>query len=95
VTRIGAAFAASMCFGHAAIAWRGPEPEACEALGGIYDIALPEAVKRAPVEVFLHGFGSSGGGAIRNQSPVNGFLDRGYAVIAPTAGRTARRPDVS
>ena len=52
---------------------------------GDYHIALPAETNGAPVVVFLHGFGSSGGNVMKNKTLVQGFIDRGYAVIAPNA----------
>lgn len=49
-----------------------------------YYIALPEDQDGPhPAVVFIHGWGSSGSGALRNTSLVSGFTNRGYAVIAP------------
>lgn len=50
-----------------------------------YYIAMPESPQDAPLPavVYLHGWGGSGSGAMRNAKMVNAFLDRGYAVIAP------------
>jgi polyhydroxybutyrate depolymerase len=49
-----------------------------------YYAALPDlGAKNAPAVVFIHGFGGSGEGALRNAGMVNTFLERGYALIAP------------
>jgi polyhydroxybutyrate depolymerase len=49
-----------------------------------YYIAAPEAqTEPMPAIVYLHGWGGSGAGALRNSGMVDAFLDRGYAVIAP------------
>jgi len=60
-----------------------------------YYIALPSVSDRpAPAVVFVHGFGGSGKGALRNRDMVNAFTARGYAVIAadgvPRAGGNGR-----
>ncbi len=59
----------------------------CEVASGNYDIALPDNVTAGPIPVvmFLHGAGGSGAGTMRNTGMVNRILERGYAVIAPTA----------
>ncbi|MCV6585029.1 MAG: polyhydroxybutyrate depolymerase [Marinibacterium sp.] len=63
----------------------GPAPEPCDTASGRYHIALPDTAAGAPVVLFLHGYGSNGGNVIRNTGLVQGFVDRGYAVIAPDA----------
>jgi polyhydroxybutyrate depolymerase len=63
----------------------GPDTAACQIEGGEYHIALPDQPTGAPVVVFLHGAGSHGGNVMRNKSLVNSMVDRGYAVLAPTA----------
>ncbi|PCJ05335.1 MAG: polyhydroxybutyrate depolymerase [Rhodobacteraceae bacterium] len=61
---------------------------ACEISGGTYHIALPEAAQRpVPVVMFLHGYGGSGAGTLKNTRMINAFKARGYAVIAPNATR--------
>lgn len=63
---------------------------ACQISTGEYHITLPENANRpVPVVMFLHGYGGSGLGALRNTAMVNGLQERGYAVIAPNA--TERR----
>lgn len=49
-----------------------------------YYIAAP-AVQNEPMPaiVYIHGWGGSGAGALKNSGMVKAFLDRGYAVIAP------------
>ncbi|KMW59925.1 putative esterase lipoprotein LPQC [Candidatus Rhodobacter oscarellae] len=46
-----------------------------------YYYAAPEAPVGAVV--YIHGWGSSGAGALRNSGMLNAFMDRGYAVVAP------------
>ena len=50
-----------------------------------YFAAIPERSGDDPMPaiVYIHGWGGSGAGALRNSGMVNSFLDRGYAVIAP------------
>lgn len=65
----------------------GPSSDACEILSGSYHIELPEQAGSSPVPavLFLHGYGSSGAGSLKNRRMVRGLTDRGYAVIAPDA----------
>lgn len=66
----------------------GDAPEACLLPDGAYHAALPAAGGQgAPVVLWLHGAGSNGGNAIRNTALINALTARGYAVLAPTAGR--------
>ncbi|MEM7546359.1 MAG: alpha/beta fold hydrolase [Pseudomonadota bacterium] len=55
----------------------------CQAPGGTYHIVLPDGDGPHPVVVFLHGFGGTGNGVVRNRGLLQPILDRGYAVIAP------------
>ena len=60
-----------------------------------YFVALPETADAPlPAVIYMHGWGGSGVGALRNRAMVEGFLDRGYAVIAPDGvprqGRSGR-----
>ncbi|MEM7717569.1 MAG: alpha/beta fold hydrolase [Pseudomonadota bacterium] len=49
-----------------------------------YFIAMPDdAAAPVPAVVYIHGWGGSGNGALRNDAMVSSYLDRGYAVIAP------------
>lgn len=87
----GATFAAQVA---AADACGGPDLP-CEAGGGVYHFAAPPEAEApeveaseaagAPAVMFLHGFGGTGSGVIRNRGLVDGFVARGYAVIAPQA----------
>ncbi|MEM9757412.1 MAG: alpha/beta fold hydrolase [Pseudomonadota bacterium] len=79
----------------AAHAGCGEAEAACEIDGGTYHIELPETpAEGAPALVFLHGWGSSGEGALRVRGMVETALSRGYAVIAPDGvprtGRSGR-----
>ncbi len=55
----------------------------CPVDGGDYLIALPDGVNGpVPAVIFIHGYGSSAAGVLRNSGLTSAFLDRGYAVIA-------------
>lgn len=56
----------------------------CAVAGGVYHIIAPEGPGPHPAAVFLHGWGGSGAGQIKNRGLVGSLLARGYAVIAPT-----------
>lgn len=57
---------------------------ACILPGGSYHLVLPQGRSTGtPAIVFLHGFGGSGDGMLRNTAMVDALLARGYAVIAP------------
>jgi len=75
--------------GHSAWASCGDTENACETESGEYHIELPE-VDNPPLVVFLHGYGGSGAGTMRNRGMVDPLLERGYAVMAPEA---LERPD--
>lgn len=58
---------------------------ACAVADGTYVIALPpDATGPMPAVLFIHGYGGSGAGALRNRGMVDAILARGYAVIAPS-----------
>lgn len=60
------------------------DPEPCVLPGGSYSIELPPAAASpGRAVVFVHGYGSSGAGTMRNRGMVERLLARGYAVIAP------------
>lgn len=68
---------------------------ACAVGDRAYYAAMPDTGgEDAPAVVYVHGFGGSGEGALRNTGMVDDFLERGYAVIAPDgtprAGRNGR-----
>lgn len=67
--------------------------EACEIASGAYHLVLPDNPDNAPVALFLHGAGSNGANVMRNTRLVDAFLDRGFAVLAPSA--LPRRPGAS
>ncbi|WP_424984385.1 alpha/beta hydrolase family esterase [Microbulbifer sp. S227A] len=67
----------------------GPDQEACLLEDGEYHVVLPDNMTTAtPMVMFLHGWGSSGAGTLKNSGLVNGLLDRGYALVAPTGSRS-------
>ena len=65
----------------------GAADKPCEVAGGTYHLALPEEPMGAPVAVFLHGYGGTGKGAVRNARSAARYTNRGYALIAPTGQR--------
>lgn len=75
----------------------GEDPLPCALPDGGYHVALPDGASPFPAVVFLHGFGGSGEGALRNTAMVEALLARGYAVIAPDGqprpGQTGRSWD--
>jgi polyhydroxybutyrate depolymerase len=76
-------------FAGSAWAGCGDQPDACETSGGIYHIEMPapEQGFEGHAVMFLHGYGGSGAGALKNRGMVEALKGRGYAVIAPTAER--------
>ncbi|MCA0927552.1 alpha/beta hydrolase family esterase [Ruegeria profundi] len=54
----------------------------CETASGGYHIELPNA-ENPPLLVFLHGYGGSAKGVLKNRNMVEPLLARGYAVMAP------------
>ncbi|MEX0306612.1 MAG: PHB depolymerase family esterase [Ruegeria sp.] len=68
--------------GQTALAVCGDEEGMCETEAGFYQIELPDA-ENPPLVVFLHGYGGTGTGTLKNRSMVEPLLDRGYAVMAP------------
>lgn len=57
---------------------------ACEVGDRAYYIAMPDGQEGpVPAVVYIHGWGGSGNGALRNSGMVSAYLERGYAVIAP------------
>lgn len=54
----------------------------CETVSGEYHIELPRT-ENPPLVVFLHGYGGSGSGTMKNRNMVDPLLERGYAVMAP------------
>jgi len=87
-------FALALSFGflgHAAQAVCADQEGKCETPAGAYHIELPKQ-ENAPLVVFLHGYGGSGEGTMKNRRMVDPLLSRGYAVMAPEgAMRNGRR----
>ena len=86
---VGAALALiAGLWGDAARAGCDGSAEPCQISTGSYHISLPDdAQKPVPVVMFLHGYGGSGAGTMKNRPMVEALLARGYAVIAPDATR--------
>ena len=85
---LGLSFGADM-----ALAGCNGDPQPCTLANGSYHIVLPnESGAPAPAVVFIHGYGSSGEGSLRNTGMVSTFLARGYAVIAPDGQPREGRP---
>lgn len=59
-----------------------PSAEPCETEHGNYRIEMPD-VENPPLVVFLHGYGGSAQGTMKNRNTVDPLLARGYAVMAP------------
>lgn len=60
-------------------------PAPCEVSTGSYHISLPDNPQRHPTPgvFFLHGYGGSGAGTMKNSRLIDALKARGYAVIAP------------
>jgi polyhydroxybutyrate depolymerase len=81
--RLAAALAALLGWAGAA-AGCGTADSACTVESGTYRIVLPDQAEGpVPAVVFLHGFGSSGAGILKNTALVSAVTERGYALIAP------------
>lgn len=87
--RLAAVLAALLGWAGAAEAC-GTAESACTVQGGSYHIVLPEqpelpeeAQGPVPALVFLHGYGGSGAGILKNRDLVQSVTARGYALIAP------------
>ncbi|QIE55434.1 polyhydroxybutyrate depolymerase [Pikeienuella piscinae] len=61
----------------------GTVAEPCEAGGGAYVVEIPAAPPPHQAIVFLHGYGGTGAGVLRNRTMIEAALARGYAVVAP------------
>lgn len=84
--------------------------EPCHAGGGDYHFAAPDNAAERRAVIFLHGYGGTGEGVIRNLEFVSAITARGYGVIAPQGlplrvgekggswnsfGRVERRDDIA
>lgn len=61
--------------------------QVCSIEQGNYNIELPERAdpnSKIPAMIYFHGAGGTGARVLKNRVMVETFLDRGYAVIAPT-----------
>ena len=59
----------------------------CKTPNGAYNIELPQGTKadsKIPAMIYFHGAGGSGQRSLKNRDMVETFLNRGYAVIAPS-----------
>jgi polyhydroxybutyrate depolymerase len=57
---------------------------ACEVELGTYHIQRPADVEgQVPAVLFIHGYGGTGMGVMRNSGMIDAILARGYAVISP------------
>ncbi|MEM1130064.1 MAG: polyhydroxybutyrate depolymerase [Pseudomonadota bacterium] len=56
--------------------------ETCAIEGGGYNVALPEDAAGAPMVLWLHGYGRSGGVVMGNEPLVAEVTARGYALVA-------------
>ncbi len=68
--------------GQSAMAACGETNGICQIASGEYRIELPNA-SNPPLVVFLHGYGGSANGTMKNRSMVEPLLARGFAVMAP------------
>ncbi|WP_420586978.1 alpha/beta hydrolase family esterase [Ruegeria sp.] len=57
----------------------------CKIADREYNVLIPKGTGPFPAVVFFHGSGGSGSQVIQNLNLVRPMLERGYAVIAPTA----------
>jgi polyhydroxybutyrate depolymerase len=81
--RIAACALALILAAGAALGACGPAPGPCDLPGGTYHLMTPDGPGPFPAVVFLHGYGGSGQGTLRNTGMVGTLLARGYAVVAP------------
>lgn len=68
----------------------GDSEEACHLERGNYEVVLPDDDStNRPAVIFLHGYGGSGNGVLKNRTMVQALVERGYVVIAPNGERRA------
>ncbi|GAA6158545.1 hypothetical protein NBRC116589_07190 [Ruegeria sp. HU-ET01832] len=84
---------AAVFAGQASYAACADQDGACQTDSGAYHIELPKA-DNPPLVVFLHGYGGSGTGTMKNRSMVKPLLARGYAVMAPEGLERPSRPGI-
>ncbi|PWE29347.1 hypothetical protein DDZ14_17315 [Maritimibacter sp. 55A14] len=63
----------------------GGEAQPCKIATGEYHIAVPEGWQGGSAIMHLHAYGSSGAKVLGNRDFMDRAMERGYAVIAPTA----------
>jgi polyhydroxybutyrate depolymerase len=63
----------------------------CTTETGAYRIALPDAVEDPPAVIWLHGWGGSANGVMKNTGMVKTMTGRGYALIAPDGRITSTK----
>ena len=84
----GLAFAVATVIGSSAEAACGDQAESCKINSGDYEVVLPDAgTETGAAVVFLHGYGGTGNGVLKNTGMVNALTDRGFVVIAPNGLR--------
>ena len=70
----------------------GADPEdLCQVATGQYRVALPEGEGPHKAMIWLHGWGGSANGVMRNTGMVRNLSARGYALIAPDGVITSAR----
>lgn len=67
------------------------EATLCQVETGAYRIALPEGVETPPVMLWLHGWGGSANGVMKNTGWIDRLAVRGYGMIAPDGKITSNR----
>jgi polyhydroxybutyrate depolymerase len=67
------------------------ETTLCQVETGAYRIALPDATDAPPAVVWLHGWGGSANGVMKNKGWIERLGARGYALIAPDGRITSER----
>lgn len=66
----------------------------CPVAGGFYRLALPEGAQGpVPALVYLHGWGGSSEGVMKNAAMREALAARGYALIAPEGLPSAQHPN--
>lgn len=85
------AFAVLMISAAPALACGTSEEALCEVETGAYRITLPGDAANPPAVVWLHGWGGSANGVMRNGSWIKRLSDRGYALIAPDGRVTSAK----
>lgn len=63
----------------------------CEVATGTYRIAMPPGSDRPAAMIWLHGWGGSANGVMKNKGWIDRLGKRGYALIAPDGRITSKR----